>query len=366
MSRIRILLLIPNFGTGGAERVFLTICRHLSREEFDVSVAVLSREVTEYRDDIPPDVRLTVLGVNRARYAIPSILSLIRRLKPDLVFCTTSELNLVMSVVARLRRGRERYVAREPSVASENNQRLPNSRARLVVGRTFYREFAAIVCQSTLMKQDLEVAFRLDPRKLHVISNPVDLNRIARLADSPPDLGYLPVQAKHVVAAGRLDQAKDFGLLLDAIAACQDPRIHLSILGSGGQLLVLEQKARELGIAARVHFLGYVENPFPYFRSALCLVISSRYEGMPNVALEALACGTPVVAFARVNGLDDLVDKCRGITLVAERSASSLAAALDHAVLEEADRKADVTSQSAREIVGQYARLFKNTVSARQ
>src|SRR5205085_10417384 len=97
-------------------------------------------------------------------------------------------------------------------------------------------------------------------------------------------------------------------ILLPAFArvVASAPAAHLTIVGTGPDDAALRQQAVTLGIADKVTFRGFVQNPYPLMRAADLYVLSSRYEGFPNVALEALACGTPVVA-AACPGVAELV-----------------------------------------------------------
>jgi glycosyltransferase involved in cell wall biosynthesis len=368
MSKVRVLMLIPNLSGGGAERVFLTICRQLDRSRFDLTIGVLSREPNEYSNDIPTDVPIIELGCWRARHSFFRLLGLVRRVKPDLVFTNSSELNLVVGLLATVRRAAEVYVAREPNVAKVHNQNLPNSGLRGVLTRILYRSFDAIVCQSNAMRADLLSSYRLAAARLLVIHNPVDIDRVrAQAAEAfeaqAHDGANLPSNAISLVAAGRIDFQKDFALLIEALALCPDQRLHLSILGIGALRGEVQARAQVLGIADRVHWAGHVANPYPYFRQARCLIISSRYEGMPNVGLEALACGTPVISFALVNGLDDLAECCTGLTLLTERSAQALANELLCLASERVKRAVDVSVLNSPKIVADYAALFERLVS---
>jgi len=129
-----------------------------------------------------------------------------------------------------------------------------------------------------------------------VIGNPIDVDDVARMAALPATLPGKPA----LLAVGRLSRQKGFDLLLPAFAQllATAPDAHLTIAGTGSDESALRALSRTLGIADRVTFRGFVENPYPLMRAADLYVLSSRYEGFPNVALEALACGTPVIATA--------------------------------------------------------------------
>ena len=125
-----------------------------------------------------------------------------------------------------------------------------------------------------------------------VLRNPIDQGRLRRLA---LPLRRHPGNGRRFVAAGRLVNQKGFDRLLHIFADC-DPLDHLTILGDGPDHAMLARLAIRLGISDRVAFEGFVTRPWPWFAGADAVLLTSRWEGMPNVALEGLACGTQVIA----------------------------------------------------------------------
>jgi glycosyltransferase involved in cell wall biosynthesis len=146
--------------------------------------------------------------------------------------------------------------------------------------------------------------------------NPVDVERIrAQAAAGASPLGGA---GPHVVAAGRLGHQKGFDMLLDAFAGARARGVagSLTILGNGPDRSALEEQAARLGVTDAVRFVGFQANPFAYFAAADLFVLSSRYEGLPNAALEALACGCPVVAFDCPRGVREIVQDGRNGVLL--------------------------------------------------
>ncbi|MFD2191370.1 glycosyltransferase [Pistricoccus aurantiacus] len=146
-------------------------------------------------------------------------------------------------------------------------------------------------------------SWQFQPASLSVIVNPCPLRSIRqRSLSQEPDLPSEP----YIVNVARLVPAKDHALLLRAYARAQ-PREALVIVGDGGQRRSLEALARELGIAERVYFVGHRDNPYPWMRAARLFVLSSRFEGLGIVLLEALACGTPVLSVDSVGGIREVL-----------------------------------------------------------
>ena len=160
------------------------------------------------------------------------------------------------------------------------------------------------------MRDELAGAYRLDPSRLCLLDNPVDVSEVARA--SQEEQGWMPPLGPYVLAAGRLVPQKGFETLLAAFARLDDPALHLVILGQGELRGRLEAEAQRLSLTGRVHLPGAVRNPYPLMRGADLFALSSVYDPFPNVLLEAGACGLPVVAFRCPGAARDIVKE--GVT----------------------------------------------------
>ncbi len=333
-ERCRVLFVIPAFGGGGAYRVLVTLLTHFDRSVLDLHLAVLNTAGGIFRDEIPEDVALIDLRSPRLRFALPRIVGLVRRLRPQVVFTISGHLNLGMALAKPLLPHDVRVIGRETSMVS----RMLESQRFAPLWRfgysQFYPRLDRVVCQSEEMYEDLIRNFNVSPRKLVVINNPVDVAHIRRLteADIPPPLGQRPSSASglplRLVAAGRLIPSKGFDLLIQAVAKCPELQIELELLGAGHIEVKLKQMSRALGVDDRIKFLGFRENPYPFFARADAFVLSSRFEAFPNVVLEALACGTPVIAMPAPGGVREILAPIPECEIARSVSADDLAAAL--------------------------------------
>jgi teichuronic acid biosynthesis glycosyltransferase TuaC len=182
----------------------------------------------------------------------------------------------------------------------------------------------------------------IDSGRLHVMRNGVDLLRFHPLprAQARSELGL--VGSPLLLAVGNLIELKGHHLVIDALESLRTryPAARLVVVGQGPERLNLEQRARERGVADRVTFAGAIPNEdlVRWYSAADVLVLASQREGWPNVLLEAMACGTPVVATA-VGAAGEIVEGHVGL-LVADRSAASLAAALNRLLADPPSRTA--------------------------
>jgi teichuronic acid biosynthesis glycosyltransferase TuaC len=195
---------------------------------------------------------------------------------------------------------------------------------RLILWAT--RQADAIVTVSAALKQSL-VKLGVDPARITVLRNGVDLDlfRPATRQEARARIGL--AEGPLIASIGNLVPEKGHDLAIGALALL--PGTHLMILGSGPQRVQLQELAHRIGVADRVHFLA--ERPQSelkwVYSAADVLVLASSREGWPNVLLESMACGTPVVA-ANVGGVREIVtEPCAG-RIVDERSAEAFAKAI--------------------------------------
>jgi glycosyltransferase involved in cell wall biosynthesis len=329
--RRRVLFVVPSMRSGGAERVVLNLVNHLDRSRFEPMLAV-GRAVGHYLDQLAPDVPLHELGAERSRVALPALVRVVRRTAPGTILSTVG-LNWVTAVARPLFPRDTRVVLREGNSPSAYLEDLAVTAPRTaqVYRRLYpwvYRRADLVVCQSEFMKRDLQTALGVRAVDVRVVPNPVDVEHVLDRAAEPCDLDGRP--GPHVVAVGRLARQKGADVLLRAFARLRTerPGAQLWILGEGEDRAMLGRLAEELGLAGAAHFQGVVSNPFPFVARSDVFVSAARYEGVSNAVLEALVCGTPVVATACPSGIDEVVEEGRNGWLVPPEDDAALASAL--------------------------------------
>ena len=178
---------------------------------------------------------------------------------------------------------------------------------------------------------DLKRLGTLDERNVKVIYNPVNTGAIHRMAGQPLDHEWFREGAPPVILAiGRLAEQKDFPMLIRAFALLRRNRsARLVILGEGKLGDRLQRLAASLGIADDFLLAGFVDNPYQYIQRSSVVAVSSRWEGMINVLIEALAVGTPVVSTDCHSGPAEILEDGRFGRLVPVGDAGAFAAALE-------------------------------------
>ena len=342
--RRQVMVLIPSLRGGGAERVIVALLRHLDRTKFRLTLAVVDMREAAYLDDVPDDVELIDLGCSRVRYALPKIIRLIWQQRPEVVFSTLGHLNLAMAIIRPLLPDSVRYVARETCVVSEVIRDYRRPSIWKWAYRRFCGRFDTLVCQSRDMRDDLIGNFGLLQDKAVVINNPVDVQYIRQLAAETLVTGFEQESSEgkdsliNLLAVGRLVPPKGFDLLIESLALCRDPRLRLTLLGEGPMREELEVLAHSKGLTGQVRFAGFQKNPYPFFAQADVFVLSSRFEGFPNVLLEALACGTPVVAMPALGGVREILQGVAGCEIAEAISSEAFASAINRCIARGIDR----------------------------
>ena len=294
---MRTALTLPSLAGGGAQRIFVDLARGLLDRSFDVDVVVV-RDEGELRDSVPPGAEVVVLGGGRVSGAVPELARYLRTRRPDVVVPAIFHMSLCTLLAARVVR------PRVPVVVTHHNQLTlyarhgAHAKDRVVpwLVRAGYPFADRVVAVSEGVADDLASVTRLRRSAIDVVYNPVDADRVRAAAQAPVEHPWLAGKTHPVlVAAGRLTTQKDFATLLRAVALL-DVDVRLVVLGAGELRPELERLARHLGVADRVDFPGFAPNPYPSYRAADAFVLSSRWEGLPTVLVEALVLGVPVVA----------------------------------------------------------------------
>lgn len=299
MKKTSIIFILPDLETGGAERIILTIANHLPRTHFEPKIMLLRKE-GGYLEFLKDDVEIIDLQTPRIRHSILPILSEIKKRKPDIVFSGFGEVNAYLSVFLRIF-SKIKFIARETNVVSKHV-----TRREIRFFYKFYNNYQCIICQSDDMKTDLIDNFNIRKDKLVKINNPVDFDFIQRKLQESSHQSPFCEGYKHVVAIGNLSHRKGFDNLLKVFYHLKNEKIKLHILGDGLDKVLLNEIKNDLGLE-NVLFCGRQKNPYPYLKFADLFILSSRYEGFPNVLLEAGACGTYALANNCLGGINEII-----------------------------------------------------------
>ncbi|HEY8366975.1 MAG TPA: glycosyltransferase, partial [Bacteroidia bacterium] len=225
-----------------------------------------------------------------------------------------------------------RLVVREANTISVSSKNSLNFKARILplLMKLLYPSADAVIAVSEGVAKDLTQIIGLPAEKVKVIYNPVITPEIFKKAEEPiKHPWFAPGELPVILGVGRLTKQKDFVTLIRAfdIVRKEYPS-RLVILGEGEERPKLEALVKELGLEQYVYMPGFEENPFKYMKHAAVFVLSSRWEGLPNVLIQALALGTPVVSTDCPSGPREILSAGKYGTLVPVGDYDALAKAI--------------------------------------
>jgi len=348
---------------GGAERSITVIANGLAARGARVSL-VLATARGPYLDMVHPAVEVVDLGAPSVLRTLPRLAKHLRASRPVALLAAMSHANVAAALAHRLAGSRARLVLSErvhvTSMLAE--YRSAGMRATYALMRWTYPWADQIVAVSKGVADDLRRHVPVARERVVTIYNPVVDGHLLKQAEAAPAHPWLSSKGTPVVlAAGRLIAQKDFATLIEAFAQLRRGRpARLLILGEGELRKSLLSQAARLGVSADVDLPGFDSNPFAAMRAAQIFVLSSRFEGLPGVLIQAMACGTRVVSTDCPSGPREVLEDGRWGALVPVGNAESLCAAI--AMTLDRPNPADVRVRAAafseEQAIEGYARVL--------
>ncbi len=351
MNARHVALLVPSMRGGEAERVMLNLACGLVARDVRVDL-VLAQEDGTYLSRVPEAVRVVDLGAKRVLTSIPALRRYLVQERPTTLLAAVAHTNLAALLARWFSNVPTRIVIGIHNTFSIASQGAAMKRSRTFpfVARWLYPHADGIVAVSHGVAEDLSQTVSLDRSRIEVVYNPVVTPELYEQAGEPfshpwfGHTGFGHAGFRHagvgkteggddavlvILGVGRLSAQKNFPLLLRAVAKVREQRpVRLLILGEGDDRAALEALIHNLGLSDCVALPGFVDNPYAYMRHAQLFVLSSDWEGLPTVLIEALACGCPVVSTDCPSGPMEILDGGTYGALVPMRDEEALADAI--------------------------------------
>lgn len=323
-------------GAGGVERMLVNLIRGFVDLGQPVELLLVKAQ-GPHLDRLPPQVRQVRLPGGHTQLAVPALARYLRQRRPPVLLAAKDRAGRTAVLARAIARTQTPIVLRlGTNLSAAMAERGAIQRwIRYLPIRLLYPRIERIVAVSEGVARDTAQIARLPRRSITVIRNPVITPELrAQAAEPCPHPWLQEPQVPVVLGAGRLQRQKDFPTLIRAFARLRAARAcRLMILGEGRGRAGLEALIRDLGLAGDVALPGHQPNPYPFLARASLFVLSSAWEGSPNVLTEALALGVPVVSTDCPSGPAEILQGGRFGPLVpvgnAEALGSAMAATLD-------------------------------------
>jgi len=319
---VRLLFVLDCLKGGGAQRAVINIIKNLDRANFRINLALIKR-TGEFLNEVPEDVKIYDLGCKSARFAIIRLYKVIKEDDPDIILSTLTYINEITYLATRLLSKKIPLIMRSAIVESINSKIEPFI-VRILVKKAYCSANKVITLTDT-MKRDLIKNYKIPARRIEIIPNMINFDHIRQKSyeDIQEDFitkkrGDIPL----LTTIGRLTEQKGIRFLIEGFA--QYRRYHdarLLIMGRGELERDLIKLSTDLGIRDDIYFAGFKANPYKYLARSDLFILPSLWEGFPNVLIEAMACGIPVIATNSASGASEIIaDSHDGILVPAADS----------------------------------------------
>jgi glycosyltransferase involved in cell wall biosynthesis len=337
----KLSLFLPYLGGGGAQRVILNLANRFAEEGIDVDI-VLAEKRGDYIEEVSEDVDIIGLGASRVLTSVFRLANYLRSENPDVLLSAIDHANTIATWAGRISMTSTRIaisvqntMRKKYDVNSWNAKVSVKHKIMPKIMKASFRWTDEIIAVSTEVAEDLERMIGIDTDRIEVIYNPGVSDKLIEDSDEAVDHPWFgPSEPPVILGVGRLNEQKDFGTLIRAFRRVQDTRpVRLVILGEGQRRSDLESLVEETGLEDCVSLPGFVNNPYKYMTNSDLFVLSSAWEGLPLVLVEAMACGTPVVSTDCPGGANEVLEDGKWGDLVPvgnpERLADAIIASLD-------------------------------------
>lgn len=306
-DKTKVLFFVQD-GVGGAERMSVLIGKSLNLEKYDVCFCLVERSSnSSIVDFIPHGMRILRIPNKNPFYLMYEMVTTIIKEKPYAVF--SSVINLSNKFLPF------RWLFPKVKVIIRcDNYLYTYTRMQQRMIAKLYPKADCVIAQTQEMKDELIFQLGMNTEKVVALQNPIDKQTIDQKVASVPS-PYPNNGLKHFVAVGRFNKQKGFDLLIEAFVKVHNTRKDVDLyivgdntLGDGRILEGISRMAKENEVEDLVHCVGYKDNPYIYIKNADCFVLSSRWEGLPNVLIESLYLGTPAAAFKCIPVIERIID----------------------------------------------------------
>lgn len=332
---MKIAIFISSLAGGGAEKVAVILANEIARLGHQLHLVVGTNLPEKFESEVSQDVHLVKLEASRLINSVPKFANFIKVTQPEVVLAIMD----IASIIAKFSiilsgQHKTRLYVRE-AISNEFKQDNPKETGsafvKLLAAWT-YNNANGIVSPSSDLALSIAIKF---PRQKNIrhINNPVVTRSFAQQVNENSFISPWEKDAKIILSVGRLSEQKDFLTLLEAFRRLREKADYkLMILGEGPERSSLMNFISANELDAHCHLPGFISNPLPYMKHADLFVLASRYEGLPNALIQALACGATIVSTDCPTGPAEILENGKIGRLVPVGDPESLSIAMEQSL----------------------------------
>ena len=325
----KISLFLENLSAGGEEQILSRLASNFAEEDFIVDLILIKAE-GPFLKNISPSVNIVDFNLSSPYLSFLKLIAYLRREKPNAMISTMELSNLIFLICKKLSGVDTKSIIRTANTVSRHHRVLYKKWIEKVMLRMIYPWADTIIAVSYGVAGDLSRYANLPLESIRTIYNPVINSELIQKSKEPISHPWFTSNMPPVLlAVGRLTKQKNYPRLIRAFSkVLGEINANLLILGAGNEKKKLMEIISNLGIEENVQLAGFVQNPYAYMANASVFVLSSDWEGLPTVLIEAMACGCPVVATNCPSGPDEILDGGKYGHLVPLNDVDALAKAI--------------------------------------
>ena len=311
---MRLGILIYSLSGGGAERVVSYLLSYCVKNNIEVHLILMNPTI---KYNVPKSTKIHYIeqsdpgesGIKKA-LKIPFLAykytKLIKKLELTHSLSFLTRPSFINVIASKLTRYKYKVITNERAFPSlQYSYKGFQSTFNKSLIRLLYKKSDLVISNSYENEKDLINNFEVPSYKMKVIHNPIDL---VKIHDIEPINSFFDDKKFNLITLGRLDIGKNHIMLIKAIHKLQNPLLKLYIFGVGDMQKELELLIKKLNVGNQVHLMGFDPNPYQYLKAADLFIFGSNHEGFPNVLLEAMACGLPILSTNCQSGPSEILD----------------------------------------------------------
>lgn len=359
----KIIMLISDLSIGGAQRVFISLANYLYEKNYEVKILVQNLENPIYKKEINKNIEVISLSANSAKKMLPKMYNFYKNESCDACLPFSPELAVNLFIIRKFLKSNFLIIGRCINTLSFDYKYAKSFFRKYIskfLVKIFYHRIDYVIAQSFGMKEDLIENFSFKDSKVFVINNPLSKQFEYEISNNVD----LLEKNYDFLFVGRFEHQKGLKMLIDAFSKL-DRDHNLALVGDGSEKNYLQDYILSKKLSDNIIIEEYSEDIISIYNRSRVLVLSSYYEGFPNVLIESIACGTPVVSYDMPSGADEIVEENINGYLVKYLDVDSLALSMNKAINKKwnyLDIKKTALKYSSDIILDQYIELIEKLV----